>query len=325
MHRVITTISLFVAASLGAPSLHTRKTFDFTGVTVIGDSLCDDGRAPGSAWLFTNRTLPADPNYFNSTARRFSNSCVWTERLAGKLGVPLTDYAVGGATSNNSFVPGVLGSFIVPDALQQYAKLTAALASEPKDISKELFIVYIGGNDGIQSVENNLNPNRTITYDEEQVGQRIVSVIEWIVSHLIHSVGVKHLFLSTTPNTSRTPLGSTLGSGIQTHQTSMNSYYYPYIEELKLSIASAGVELTFVDYYNAMDPVFDDPTGYNFSAGATVPCVVGTYGESGYSLCSTDPDVQDTHFFWDYVHPTGPGHEIIAQIGYNALSTTYGV
>ncbi|KAG8871914.1 hypothetical protein FRB97_008210 [Tulasnella sp. 331] len=323
MRATVTMILLSAAATLAAPFHRAQSSLSFSGLTVFGDSLSDNGQAPGSAWVFTNHSQPPDPNYFNATARRWTNSFVWTERLASSLSVPLTDYAVGGATSNNSFIPGDLGPFIVPDTLQQYAQFAKILEGNPKDISKELFIILIGANDGLNAAVNNANPNRTVTYIDADVGARTVAVITLIVTNLISS-GAKNILLSTIPDVSKSPLGSMLGPFIQAWQASMNADLHQLVDELRTSTAiPSDIKVSLSDLFIALQPVIANPSAYGFTAGSVTPCVVGTFNTTGYSLCSTDPAIQNTHVFWDFVHPTSPGHEIFKDTAYAALSNTY--
>ncbi|KAG8868850.1 hypothetical protein FRB97_001858, partial [Tulasnella sp. 331] len=186
------------------------------------------------------------------------------------FGDSLSDNAI----SNNSFVPGVLGPFIVPDTLRKYAQFISAPLGSPKDISKELFVILIGGNDGFVSAENNLNATRTITYSEEDVGAGTVAIIEWLVSYL------------------------------QNH-------------------GSSGIKVSFADLHRVFGPIFADPSAFGFAAGSVTLCVVGTLNETGYSICSTDPTLQDKHVSWDSVHLTGPGHEVFKNTAYDALLETY--
>ncbi|KAG8993324.1 hypothetical protein FRB95_004041 [Tulasnella sp. JGI-2019a] len=300
MHLSTFYIPLLALGGFAKATQHSKLKCKFSGVTVFGDSLSDNGSPPGSAWYLSNHTLPADPNYYNSTARRWSNNVVWTEILAASLGVPLTDYAIGGATSDSS---------LVPDAP-----------------SNELFVVLIGINDALITAQSNLNPAATHTNETELAGASIAA-IEKIVSGL-EKQGAKNFLLALYPDVSRAPIITSLAAyptaatDVKEYLTALNSLTLAFYKKLK---KTSGVHVSIGDFYSRFNTILDNPEAAGFSSGASVPCVVGTYGQPGYSLCSTDPTQQDTYLFWDHVHPTKNGHQIIAEVAYAGLAATYGV
>ncbi|KAG8853244.1 hypothetical protein FRB96_008328 [Tulasnella sp. 330] len=298
--------------------------FSLSGITVFGDSLSDDGAGPGSTWQFTNHVLPNDPNYYNMTNRRWSNDPVWTERFAQRLGVPLTDYAVGGATTNNDLIKGVLGDFIVPGAVQQYQQYVGASDARPP--ANELFVVLAGANDALLSAQNNLNPAATHT-DETQLATSGMAAIKTIVEGLIQS-GARNFFLGLYPDVSRAPITSELAqfpafkTDIKTYLTALNSLTREYFHELQAR-TNPSLHVTLGDFYDLFNPILDNPHFFGFSNGSAVGCVVGTYGADGYSICSTEEKVQNTYLFWDHIHPTSNGHQIIADDAYASLVATH--
>ncbi|KAG9005498.1 hypothetical protein FRB94_001503 [Tulasnella sp. JGI-2019a] len=261
--------------------------YKFSGLTVFGDSLSDNGSPPGSIWYLSNHTIPADPNYYNSTARRSSNNVVWTERLAASLGVPLTDYAVGGATSDNNLVPEVISNITIPGTVQQYQQYAATVAKAPSD---ELFIVLAGANNVFITAQNNFNPTATHTNETQLAGESIAA-IEKIVTGLINK-GAKNTLLGLYLDLSRVPAVAelaeypTFGPDVKEYLTALNTHTLTFYRDLK---KTPGVSVSIGNFYDRFNTIFDNPEASGFSSGASVPCVVGTYSQPGYSLCSTDP------------------------------------
>ncbi len=87
-------ISLLVAlASIIVSRSAQSATFD--SIVAFGDSLSDKG----NLYSLTGDTIPPSPPYYQG---RFSNGPVWVEDVAKYLGIPLADYALGGANTDNT-------------------------------------------------------------------------------------------------------------------------------------------------------------------------------------------------------------------------------
>jgi len=94
-------------------------------------------------WELTNHTWPADSAYFDG---RFSDGKVWPEYLAASLGVPLLDYAHGGATIDNSIVAGYTGpnsDILVPAVKDQVSGFLHGRAKSIQERVKEKTAVAI--------------------------------------------------------------------------------------------------------------------------------------------------------------------------------------
>src|ERR1022692_4940063 len=113
----------------------------FSSVIVYGHSLSDNGN------LYFLTGIPTSPPYYNG---RFSNGPVAAEQLAALLGIPLYDFAVGGATSGvGNYIDGgtqtSLGAFGLPGMQVELADSAPLLPSALK--STGLFVVWGGAND----------------------------------------------------------------------------------------------------------------------------------------------------------------------------------
>lgn len=263
---------------------------------VFGDSFSDNGTG---AWEVSSHTWPADPAY---SSHAFSNGPVWPEDLSHALSAQLLDYAVGGATADNSVVTGYTGpnsTIRVPSAREQVERFLREDAPREDD----LFVHYIGAND--------------ILFDATITGSAVTSLINADVQRL-WAAGAKHVLLANYPPVSAFPatyndatyraIGpvyeASLDRGLANIQAAWRAY---------LRIGVVDVQGLFADIvanpgeYGIRKEYVDPPT----------PCLKGTYGSGARSVC-TDPE---KHLFWDGYHPVATVHERIAKLFERALKT----
>ncbi|PLW51500.1 hypothetical protein PCANC_00684 [Puccinia coronata f. sp. avenae] len=90
-----------------AITYRTSESMQFSSIVVFGASYCDNAHSRDEK--FSSSLRP--PPYYHG---RWSNGPVWVEHIAEVAGVPLYNYAYGGATSNNEHFNGG-----VPDTRSQ--------------------------------------------------------------------------------------------------------------------------------------------------------------------------------------------------------------
>ena len=130
---------LLLVAILLLATPFTNASF-YSTLVVYGDSLSDNGN------LYSAIGYPPSP-YFQG---RFSNGPVAAEQLAAALGVPLLDFAFGGATSGiGNYVDGgtqtTPGAFGLPGMQLELAGSAPILT--PPLTTTALFMVWGGAND----------------------------------------------------------------------------------------------------------------------------------------------------------------------------------
>ncbi len=111
----------------------------FDAIISFGDSNTDTG----NVYNLTNHTWPIVPPYFQG---RFSNGFVWIE----KLGVSnITNYAYGGATTDNDLIQGYTASDTkpVPGVRQQILIYLNKTNEIHRNFTRTLYIIWAGGND----------------------------------------------------------------------------------------------------------------------------------------------------------------------------------
>ena len=280
---------------------------DYTTIVVFGDSLSDTGnvanlteakygvRIPGPDADYTDGrftdgadTLPAAEKYFG----------VWIEQFAANLPAkpPIkdsldggTDYAYGFATTGGgtgvfAFGPSNSLSVNVENIGQQ---ITDYLATNPKINDKTLFVVWGGANDILTAASQN---------DVIDAGINQALNIQRLID-----AGATQFIIPNLP-----PLGSVPRlNGSPTTSVPATQAAELYNEILGLSLPllrdfnrGKHLQLSELDVFSLFDEIIASPANYslvNVTASSQEMAVA-----------------PDTYLFWDDLHPTTHGHNILA-------------
>jgi phospholipase/lecithinase/hemolysin len=285
---------------------------NYTSIVVFGDSLSDTGnvadltqakygfRLPGPGpdfefdytdGRFTDGadTIPAARNYFG----------VWVEQLAATFPAkPVvkasldggTDYAYGFATTGSgtgifTFGPGDELSVKVKNIGQQ---ITDYLATKPRINEKTLFIVWGGAIDILNATSNKDVINAAV--DQAVNVQRLIlaGATQFIIPNLPPLGAVPRLNGSPTtsiPATKASVLfNQTLGAGIAI---------------LRDFNPGRHLNLVQLNVFGLINQIISSPSTY-----ALVDVTTSSQG-----ISTVNPD---TYLFWDDLHPTTRGHNILA-------------
>jgi len=239
----------------------------FSTLVVYGDSLSDNGN------LYSLIGYPPAPYYDG----RFSNGPVAAEQLATDLGIPLYDFAVGGATSGvGNYVDAgtqtTVGSLGLPGMQAELAESAPLLASPLTPSS--LFLVWGGANDFLTG------------------GSPTVAAanVDGIVAAL-ESDGAQHILVPGLPNLGLTP--DFAGDPAATAYT--NAFNTALV-------AGLPGNAIYFNTANLLNEVEADPAAYGLT-NTTAPCFNGT------TVCA-DPN---QYLFWDGFHPTTAVDTILAD------------
>ncbi len=253
----------------------TANASSYSAIFVYGDSLSDNGN------LFAATGFPPAP-YFDG---RFSNGPVAVEQLAAQLGVPLFDFAWGGATTGlynqaDGGTQTMPGSVPLPGMLAQLAIYPVP----PAAIPSALFVVWGGAND----FETGGSP--TVA----------VSNIDTIVGAL-EAEGATNILVPGLPDLGLTPEffgqpGATLYSNV-------------FNTALQASLPSGA---TYFDTAALLNGIVANPGAYGLT-NVTTPC----FDQIALTVCS-DPS---QYLFWDDIHPTTTADAILAA-QFDAAVTT---
>jgi phospholipase/lecithinase/hemolysin len=307
--RLILCVSalLLALSTIGAPAQDAKSAPEYTSVVVFGDSLSDTGnvahltedkygvRIPGPDADYTDGrftdgpdTLPPAENYIG----------VWVEQLAEMFPSKPeikdsldggTDYAYGFATTGTgtgvfTFGPSDSLSVNVDNIGQQ---ISDYLATNPKIDDKTLFVVWGGAIDVLYATSNDdvidAGINQTLNI------QRLIDAgaTQFIVPNLPPLGLVPRLNGSPTtsvPATEASELyNQVLGSGLA------------LLRELN---HSKRLQLMQLDVFALFNRIVASPSKFAL--------VNDTASSQGMDV---DPD---TYLFWDDLHPTTRGHNILA-------------
>lgn len=257
----------------------------FSDLFVFGDSLSDQGRL----FAATGGSFPPDPPYFQG---RFSNGEVWVEGAAGQLGLTTTlanNFSVGGATTGSENVnEAILGADLpgVADEIDAFVESNGP-AADPD----ALYVIWAGTNDFFLPFDD---PVPVIT-------QAVTNVVTH--AGTLYARGAEHVLVMNLPDLGSTPFGSSspdLSSQLSQLTNAFNA-------TLAGSLDAADLPVTQVDVFSRFRQIIGDPSAFGLTNVTTA-----SLGDP-----SADPS---TSLFWDSVHPTAKGHELIAEFVFEQLS-----
>ncbi len=302
------TLLWFVTALLFSMTAALASAQQYTSIVIFGDSLSDTGnvahltqlkygvRVPGPVADYTDGrftdgmdTVPAAHNYFG----------VWVEQLAASLPAkPVikssldggTDYAYGFATTGQGtgvFAFGPSDSlFVNVDNIGQ--QITDYLATSPKITDKTLFIVWGGAIDIL---------NATSTKDVIDAGVNQALNIQRLIQ-----AGATQFIIPNLPPLGAVPrLNGSPATSIPATKASVlyNGVLKAGIDILRDFNPGRKLNLIQFDVFSLFDQIIASPAKFGF---ADI-----TSSSQGNFLVNPD-----TFLFWDDLHPTTRGHNILA-------------
>jgi phospholipase/lecithinase/hemolysin len=290
---------------------------DYTSIVIFGDSLSDTGnvahltqdkygvRIPGPVADYTDGrftdgddTLPIAQKYFG----------VWIEQLAATLpSKPIitnsldggTNYAYGFALTGNGTALLTLTPTLSVSVNNMGQQITDYLATSPVISNRTLFVVWGGANDILNATS--LDDVIKASIEETKDIQRLVNA------------GATQFIVPNLP-----PLGLVPRlNGSPTTSIPVTTASIVYNEFLKASLTllqdfSFGKRLRIrqLDVFSLFNQIIASPSSYSLAN-------VTASSQGAYTV---DPD---TYLFWDDLHPTTKGHEILAQTAARMLTSTH--
>jgi phospholipase/lecithinase/hemolysin len=275
-------------------------------IVVFGDSLSDTG----NAYHATGGQFPPAP--YNSG--RFSNGPIWVERLAPMLSAPTptpssqggTDSAYAGAATGTTPLGTQLGTpaglsplttptgqFIanVPSLPTQVASYIASLKGGTP-AAGTLATIWAGANDFFDGQRDPTVPAKNIAN---------------AVSALINA-GVKNFLIPNLPDLSKTPYGLSSSAATQQGLQALSvGFNNALTADLRLLASIPGVHIHTLDTFGFFQQLQANPAQFKLSNVTSEGILSGNPSASGY-------------LFWDDVHPTTAGHQLLATQAAAALA-----
>ena len=308
--RVLAT-ALFVASSW---STAYAATSSYSGIVAFGDSLTDTGNftalASGLSFGLVNFPSPA----FGYAQGRFSNGKVAIEYLAESLNLNLTNYAVGGAKTGPSALPGLPDNYIDEGGESGFsagsfngtgvvAQVASHIAGSGGTIdSQALYFVWAGPNDYFSLAD------QALAGAPEDISALTSAYIANAIGHLqgsvqtLYAAGARSFLIPNLPNLGVTPFALAAGQQLSALATQTAASHNFYLSSVLSGLAGSLTDAQFFtsDTYALTTFANLDPAGAGF--GNTT------------DMCQLNPSCTDpaSYLYWDDVHITTAAHEMLA-------------
>lgn len=323
--RYITSLFIIAGLAVTGGSLFGQTAPAFSKIVIFGDSLSDTGNVYDRTDNKSGGTVKYPSGTFNYSDGRWTNSSdtdpgsptyvgVWHEQLARTfLNIPAatfslgggTDYAFGGATTNNGthtetvVSPPFFGdvTITIDDMGKQMDDYLASHAIDPS----ALYVVWGGGND--------------LFNDDSSTNVTATAARATALMTRLANAGAKYIMVPNVP-----PLGLIPEyAGDSAKQKSLSRASVDYRQELSADLTAALADLTAqgksltlypLDVWTNTVRVMTYPSRYGFTNISTA-----AQGQS-----SVNPD---HYLFWDEKHPTTAGHYWTAKGANDALTLPF--
>lgn len=298
-------------------NLDTSPTQTLDRIIVLGDSLSDNQNMyNASQWR-----LPQRESWFLG---HFTNYKVWVEYLSEKAHLPLYNWAVGGAGTEevnpstgalpDPLIPIVPKQFYLPgmveqaNSWQQYMKV-----AKNYQVEKSLFFIMIGGND-------------IISYGTPL--QNMLAAQEKTLETLL-SAGVKHIIVMNLVDVSKAPVFEFPDKkGKQAEVAAKVMQYNAGLQELvyRLSIkyAAQSVHIRLFDTAALLEKLLAHPEQYGITNTTQSCLAIDTVSSFNYmqkqkprAACQNPEE----YVFWDTLHPTTRIHKILADALFEVIKS----
>jgi cholinesterase len=323
--RLLTTSFLSLAVLFPLPVTASNL---YSQIYTFGDSLVDAGNTFNTfnPALFPPAGLPPSPPY----AQKFSNGNVWVENLAAKLNLNPANaseisptnspadgvnFAFGGATTGNTNLfqavfgnnppppgfplPGLTGNTPETGEIAKFVQILPSLTID----DDALFVIGIGANDYFQSLNAAQIPDPNLVTD---------NIIKGIQD--LYDLGARNFLISSLPDLGTIPLANNTGSSqvLSDLSTIHNSLLDQKLTGLK---SLAGVEISNLKLDKLLQDIQDNPQDFGL-ADVDNSCLTNFRPFFQFEGVCSNPN---EFFFWDDVHPTSRGHEIIGDFALKTL------
>ncbi|WP_207478858.1 autotransporter domain-containing protein [Arenibaculum pallidiluteum] len=293
---------VLVASALLVPGVAAAQERD--RILVFGNSLSDTGNAYRISQIRPEGPIPPSPPYFEG---RFSNGPVWVERLAPLIGVAPGDLdvrAFGGAET---------GLQLVPPGVQ--SQVIGFLAGGGRPGATDLAVVWGGGND--------YRFNAGVA-DQAGLVARTVGNLQASVEALI-AAGARDLLVPNLPDLGAIPEARMLEASQPGRAARLSALTDAHNQRLAAALEeirrrNPGVTLRLLDVGGLFAAMQANPAPFGISNPGT-PCLLevppGAVRSSG--ACAT-PEAAARTLFFDPVHPTATGHDLMGRYAASALA-----
>lgn len=277
-----------------------------TQVIAFGDSYSDSGEAKRITTEIVNDPncpegayiKPSDDLYWEG---RYSNGFTSVEVLAKKLGVKLTNYAVGGATSGKENYSEWMDYLGYTGLLGQIGRFEESLDGDKAD-PDALYFIFASANDYYLFMDYSM-PGKV-----EDVADKAVENINTAVKSLA-KLGAKKFFVVNSSDLSLVPyeITSERTDSAKAFVKRVNRTLPKTLKKLRKDL---NISIMVFDHTKVSKKIMHHPERYGLV-------------ELSQECQSTYPEVKPAHenpdqyYFWDEWHFTRAVHEIFGEAMYN--------
>ena len=296
---------LNAAVALSVPqSQAPQATPSYSRIYAFGDSLSD----AGNDYTVSGGLLPTPLIYSDG---RFTNGPVWVQDLAtGLHASPVTpsltggtDYAYGGAEAGNEPLHAV-SPIDLPSQLAQF------LVNVGHAPSNALYTLSIGGNDVIGAIS--AAPNVALN----DINVAVADEVRFIKALIAD--GARNFLVMNVPDLGRTPEESAHA----TLATKLSLFYDNKLSAGLNALAAADhVSIDILNAFGLIDHAVRDPSLFGLK-NSTTPVWTGNFENPLSGTLNAHGAAQNGYLFFDHLHPTAHGHQIVATAALQALQHT---
>ncbi|GKS68167.1 hypothetical protein W03_01710 [Nitrosomonas sp. PY1] len=278
-----------------ATSLFARN---FSGLYVFGDSLSDSGNvalmigSDPNQIITGNSYIPSRPY----ASGQFTDGDVWVTTFASAIGLlPFAQPVLTGGGGNFAFGgarTSTDGLGLPPSLAQQSAAFLGSTGGTvPHDA---LYVLQSGGNDArdaLLAIASGSDPQSIIEATAIQYAQSIGSMVDQL-----QTAGAERFVVWNVPNLGLLP--AITEQGLQA--SFLGEQIALAMNDALSNRLSGEIGVTIFDDFSLVTQVAMDPASVGLM-NATDACG---------AVAACDPS---TYLFWDGLHPTSAGHELLAQ------------
>ncbi|MDJ0649583.1 MAG: SGNH/GDSL hydrolase family protein [Xenococcaceae cyanobacterium MO_188.B19] len=239
------------------------------------------------------------------------------------------NFAIGSASSGSENTSGIvpIGLKAQIDIFEFFVENVSSgegLGGDDDDddhgfLENSLSMVWIGANNYIGLIQDNPTTPDVIENNlpdtQEEIQQTVSTVVEVNIAGAIQdiiNVGVDNVAVFNMPDLDKTPLGRSLDSDSKQALKDLTGAHNDLLLDTldDLEDANDDVNLIYIDIDSLFDRVIADPNKYGFTNVTDGFSGINVSGGLPQPTADGNPD---EYLFWDNIHATTAGHELIAD------------
>jgi phospholipase/lecithinase/hemolysin len=282
----------------------------FSGIVVFGTSLSDPGNAfvlLGDAstppdFMLNPLLIPSAP--YAKGGHHFSNGATWVEQFARPIGLGgsvrpalattdpgVTNFAVGAARAYNDGF-----NFNLTQQVDTFLQRSGGAASPDA-----LYVIEMGSNDirdAFQIYATGGNGGPILTQALGSIATNIQT---------LYAAGAREFLVWVAPNVALTPAIRSLPPAAQGLAAFVTQAFNQNLAAILVQLAAVfpGISFARLDAYQLLNAIVADQATFGLT-NVTTACVTP-------NIAPFTCEDAEGYLFWDGIHPTKAGHEILAR------------